>query len=49
MRERLNKLIYVPFKFESTGSQIIFCDVENDYSAEERARAVQAIQAFQEL
>lgn len=49
VRDRLCKLIHVPFKFESLGSQIIFCDVENDYSAEEKARASQPIQAFQEL
>lgn len=49
VRDKLNKLIYVPFKFEFSGSQIIFCDVENDYSAEEKARANQAVQAFREL
>lgn len=49
VRERLNKLIYVPFKFEFSGSQIIFFDPEQDYSAEERARANQPIQPFQEL
>jgi D-glycero-alpha-D-manno-heptose-7-phosphate kinase len=49
VKERLNKLIYVPFKFEFYGSQIIFYDQEEDYSAEEKARASQPIQAFQEL
>jgi len=49
VREKLNKLVYVPFKFESSGSQIIFFDPEEDYSAEERARANQPIQAFREL
>ena len=49
VRETLNKLIYVPFKFEFSGSQIIFFDQEKDYSAEERARASQQIQAFREL
>lgn len=49
LKERLKKLIYVPFKFEFSGSQIIFFDVEEDYSAEEIARASQPIQAFQEL
>lgn len=47
--ERLNKLIHVPFKFEFSGSQIIFFDSETDYSEEERARATQTVQAFQEL
>ena len=49
VREKLNKLIYVPFKFEFSGSQIIFFNAEEDYSAEERARASQRIQVFQEL
>lgn len=49
VRERLNKLIYVPFKFEFSGSQIIFFDQEEDYSAEEKARVSQPIQAFREL
>jgi len=49
VREKLNKLIYVPFKFEYSGSQIIFFNAERDYSAEERARADQSIRAFQEL
>jgi len=39
VKGKLNKLIYVPFKFESSGSQIIFFDPEEDYSAEERNRA----------
>jgi len=47
--EKLNKLIHVPFKFEYSGSQTIFFDPEEDYSAAERARANQAIPAFEEL
>jgi D-glycero-alpha-D-manno-heptose-7-phosphate kinase len=47
--DRLNRLIHVPFKFDFSGSQIIFFDSETDYSAEERARATQKLQAFQEL
>jgi len=39
VRRELNRLLYVPFSFESSGSQIIFLDVEEDYSDEERARA----------
>ena len=49
VKERLNKLIHVPFQFEFSGSQIIFFDPEEDYAAAERARANQQIQAFQEL
>jgi D-glycero-alpha-D-manno-heptose-7-phosphate kinase len=48
IRERLNKLIYVPFKFESSGSQIIFFDPENDYADQEKARANQSVEAFRE-
>lgn len=32
VRERLNKLIHVPFKFEHGGSQIIFFDQREDYT-----------------
>ncbi|MBI4551836.1 MAG: kinase [Candidatus Latescibacteria bacterium] len=49
VRERLNALVYVPFRFECSGSQIIFFDQEEDYSALERSRASQPIQAFHEL
>jgi D-glycero-alpha-D-manno-heptose-7-phosphate kinase len=49
IREELNNLIHVPFKFEFSGSQIIFFDPEEDYSAEEKARAHQQVQSFQEL
>jgi D-glycero-alpha-D-manno-heptose-7-phosphate kinase len=49
VKEALKKLIHVPFRFEFSGSQIIFYDVEADYSAEERARENQAIEAFREL
>lgn len=49
IRDRLNKLIYVPFKFDSSGSQIIFFDPEEDYADIERDRTKQSIQAFREL
>ena len=49
VREKLNALICVPFKFEFSGSQIIFFDREADYSAEEDARANQVIRPFHEL
>lgn len=32
VKEKLNKLLHVPFKFESSGSQIIFYDQQEDYS-----------------
>jgi D-glycero-alpha-D-manno-heptose-7-phosphate kinase len=49
VKERLSKLIFVPFKFEFSGTQIIFHDAEVDYSEVEKARAERPIQAFQEL
>ena len=49
VKERLKHLIRVPFSFESSGSQIIFFDQEQDYSAEARARAYRPSEAFQEL
>jgi D-glycero-alpha-D-manno-heptose-7-phosphate kinase len=49
VRESLRKLICVPFKFEFSGSQIIFCDRQEDYSAQEKARASQSVEAFREL
>jgi len=49
VREKLNKLVYVPIKFEFSGSQIIFFDLEEDYSALERERGNQPISAFREL
>jgi D-glycero-alpha-D-manno-heptose-7-phosphate kinase len=47
--EAMGQLIHVPFKFEFSGSQIIFFDPEEDYADIERARASQSIQAFREL
>jgi D-glycero-alpha-D-manno-heptose-7-phosphate kinase len=49
VKEKLEGLIHVPFKFEYSGSQIIHFDREEDYSAEERARAAQPVRAFREL
>lgn len=40
VRERLAPLLHVPFRFESSGSQIIFFDHETDYAAEDTPRAV---------
>jgi D-glycero-alpha-D-manno-heptose-7-phosphate kinase len=49
VRQRLSQLIYVPFKFEFSGTQIIFFDPEEDYAAAERERVGQTVQAFHEL
>jgi len=49
IRERLSQLLLVPFQFDTHGSQIIFYDPGEDYSAAERDRANRSIQAFCEL
>ena len=49
VRKALEKLICVPFKIEPNGSQIIFYDPEEDFSAEEAARAEGPPQVFREL
>jgi D-glycero-alpha-D-manno-heptose-7-phosphate kinase len=49
VKEKLNKLIHVPFNFEFSGSQIIFFDPEEDYSYAERYRSSQDIEKFREL
>jgi D-glycero-alpha-D-manno-heptose-7-phosphate kinase len=38
VKEALKRVIYVPFHFDFSGSQIIFFDQEKDYSAEEKIR-----------
>ena len=45
----LSNLIYVPFKFEFSGSQIIFLDQEVDYSHLEKVRMEQVIEPFRKL
>ena len=49
VREQLGELIYVPFNFEFSGSQIIFFDPEVDYSAEDKARDNRAGAPFKSL
>jgi D-glycero-alpha-D-manno-heptose-7-phosphate kinase len=49
VKEKLKGLIHVPFKFEFSGSQIIFFDHEEDFSAQDAARAGHPVQAFVEL
>ena len=49
VKDKLKKLLHVPFKFEFDGSRIIFFDPEEDYSRQELVRAGQTIEAFQEL
>jgi D-glycero-alpha-D-manno-heptose-7-phosphate kinase len=49
VRATLNSLIHVPFRFEFSGSQILFADTEQEYRAEEEARSSQPIRCFREL
>ncbi len=49
VKNELSDLIHVPFKFEYTGSQIIFYDVEEDFSAQEEARLRGPLKSFREL
>jgi len=42
IRDRLRGLLNVPFRFETSGSQIIFFDEETDYSREDGARDLDA-------
>ncbi len=49
VRDRLRNLIYVPFRFEFSGSRIIFFDPEEDYLRDEKVRANEQVRAFREL
>jgi D-glycero-alpha-D-manno-heptose-7-phosphate kinase len=49
VQERFRSLIQVPFRFEHSGSQIIFFEREEDFASIERIRNGQAIQPFREL
>lgn len=49
VKERLAGLLHVPFRFEFSGSQLIFFDPEQDYSTQEQERANQQLQSFREL
>jgi D-glycero-alpha-D-manno-heptose-7-phosphate kinase len=49
VREKLRGLVCVPFRFEGSGSQIIFYDPEEDFSVAENERAALPIREFREL
>jgi len=49
VRKKFSRLIEVPFEFEFSGSQIIFFDVEEDFSRHDQARSKRKIEAFREL
>jgi D-glycero-alpha-D-manno-heptose-7-phosphate kinase len=48
VRERLSGLLHVPFRFSFSGSQVVFFEPEQDYSAEERDRAARILRPFHE-
>jgi len=49
VREALTHYIHVPFRFDFSGSQIIFFETEEDFADAERARADQTIEPFRDL
>lgn len=49
VRSALDDLLHIPFKFEYSGSQIIFFDREQEYLAEEQARSGKIPVIFQEM
>jgi D-glycero-alpha-D-manno-heptose-7-phosphate kinase len=49
VRETFYRLIHVPFKFSTGGSQIIFFEPDHDYSMEEQIRQRYALTPFREL
>jgi D-glycero-alpha-D-manno-heptose-7-phosphate kinase len=49
VKDRLRRLLHVPFRFDYSGSQIIFFDQEADYAAEEWVRRNHRIATFREL
>ena len=48
IKERLQNLVHVPFRFEHGGSRVIFFDPGEDYSAQARLRLARPLEAFQE-
>jgi D-glycero-alpha-D-manno-heptose-7-phosphate kinase len=49
VREKLRNFIHVPFRFELSGSQIIFYDPEQDFSVLDHERSILPMREFQEL
>jgi len=49
VRERLHRLLHVPFAFESSGSQVIFYDPEEDYSKLEEDTKFRQLASFREM
>ncbi|MBI3044319.1 MAG: kinase [Betaproteobacteria bacterium] len=48
IKKALHKLIHVPFRFDFSGSRIVFFDHEEDFSEEARGRALRAIEPFRD-
>ena len=49
VREKLTNLLHVPFQFEKAGSQVIFYDRDQDYSAAEADNKSRNLDQFREL
>lgn len=49
VRERLRHLVHVPFKFEFSGSRVIFHEPEEEYADEEVERLTHPVRECQEL
>jgi D-glycero-alpha-D-manno-heptose-7-phosphate kinase len=49
VREKLTKLLHVPFNFENAGSQVIFYDRDQDYSVTEADNKSRQLTKFREL
>ena len=49
VRDQLHDLLHVPFAFEHAGSQVIFFDREEDYSALEADQKIRSLAAFREM
>ena len=49
VREKLKKLLHVPFNFEKAGSQVIFYDRDQDYSTTEADNKSRQLTEFREL
>jgi D-glycero-alpha-D-manno-heptose-7-phosphate kinase len=48
VKDRLRKLVHVPFRFEFNGSRIVFYDPGQDYSAQSRLHMSRQLDAFED-
>jgi D-glycero-alpha-D-manno-heptose-7-phosphate kinase len=49
VKQQLDRLVHVPFRFEQNGSQIMLFDPDQDYHDAEVERTTRPIDAFREL